>query len=113
MDFLTVSAATAEEWHANTGGLSVLSQKKHEGPKMKIEARLESIGDRLRPVLFFPDDVERDKTIGCYSPRDGHGTAARAYMRQCRKPQSPEEYAAVFKALGDYFTAAASYAAKR
>ena len=80
---------------------------------MRIEARLEQFGGALRPVLFFPDDVERDKTIGAYSPSEGHTSAARAYMRQCKKPESPEEYAAVFKALGDYFTAAARYAAKR
>lgn len=80
---------------------------------MKIEARLENHGDRLRPVLFFPDCVERDRTIGAYSPAEGHISAARAYMRQCRKPESPEEYAAVFKVLGDYFTSAAQYAAKR
>jgi hypothetical protein len=80
---------------------------------MRIEARLEKWPEGLRPVLFFPDDVERDKTIGAYSPSEGHISAARAYMRQCKKPKSPEEYAAVFKALGDYFTDAARYAAKR
>jgi hypothetical protein len=80
---------------------------------MKIDARLEKNGGILRPVIFFPDEVERDKTIACYSPRDGHGTAARAYMRQCRKPESPEEYAAVYATLGQYFTDAARYAAKR
>jgi len=80
---------------------------------MKIEARLETIAGALRPVLFFPDDVERDKTIGCFSPAEGHSSASRAYMRQCKKPETPGEFAAVFVALKDYFTAAAQYANKR
>lgn len=80
---------------------------------MKIEARFERIAGGLRPILFFPDDVERDKTIGAYSPSEGHSSAARAYMRQCKKPESPEEYAEVFDCLAQYFTRAARYAAKR
>lgn len=80
---------------------------------MKIEARLENLAGALRPVLFFPDDVERDKTIACYSPRDGNASAARSYMRQCKKPGTPEEYAAVYAVLAEYFKAAAQYAAKR
>ena len=80
---------------------------------MRIEARLEKNAGAMRPVLFFPDDVQRDKKIGAYSLKDGHVSAARAYMRECKKPESPDEYAAVFKALGDYFSAAARYAAKR
>ena len=80
---------------------------------MKIEARLEKWPEGLRPVLFFTDQLQENKLIGSYSPDEGHSSAARAYMRQCKKPESPDEYAAVFKALGDYFTAAARYAAKR
>lgn len=80
---------------------------------MRIEARLERFRGALRPVLFFPDDIERDKSIGVYSPSEGSSTAARAYMRRCKKPESPEEYAEVFDCLAQYFTAAASYAAKR
>jgi hypothetical protein len=79
---------------------------------MKIEARLEKFGADSVPVLFFPDDVERDKRIGAYSPRDGHTSAARAYMRQCKKPETPEEFAAVYATLGQYFTQAARHAAK-
>ncbi len=74
---------------------------------MKIDARLEKNGGRLRPILFFPDDVERDKTICSFSPWDGHGSAARAYMRRCKKPESPEELREVFAVLGRYFTEAA------
>jgi hypothetical protein len=80
---------------------------------MKIEARLEQFAGALRPVLFFPDDVERDKTIGAYSPREGHVSASRAYMRQCKKPETPDEFAAVFTVLAQYFKAAAQYAEKR
>jgi hypothetical protein len=76
---------------------------------MKIEARLEAIGDRLRPVLFFPDCVERDKTIGAYSLADGHMNAARAYMRQCKKPESPEEFAQCYRLIIAYFQDALSY----
>lgn len=77
---------------------------------MKIEARLERIADGFRPVLFFPDDVQRDKTIGAYSLRDGHTSAARAYMRQCKKPETPEEYTAVYRLIVAYFNDALSYA---
>ncbi len=76
---------------------------------MKIDARLEKNGGRLRPVLFFPDDIERDKSIGCFSAWDGHASAARAYMRQCKKPESPEEFREVYAVLGRYFTEAAKH----
>ena len=42
---------------------------------MKIEARLELFKGALSPVLFFPDDIERDKTIGAYSEQEGHVSA--------------------------------------
>lgn len=77
---------------------------------MRIEARLETVAGALRPVLFFPDDVERDKTIGAYSDREGHVSASRAYMRQCKKPQTREEYAAVFRMLAAYYGDATRYA---
>jgi hypothetical protein len=69
---------------------------------MKIETRLETIGGQLVPVLFFPDEVERDKTISAYSEKDGHISAARAYMRQCKKPSSEAEYLACFQVLRRY-----------
>ena len=77
---------------------------------MKIEARLETIAGSVRPVLFFPDDVQHDKTIGAYSLRDGHSSASRAYMRQCRKPESPEELIACYRLIVAYFNEALSYA---
>jgi hypothetical protein len=69
---------------------------------MKIETRLETIGGQLVPVLFFPDEVERDKSIAAYSEKDGHISAARAYMRQCKKPSSEAEYLACFQVLRRY-----------
>lgn len=76
---------------------------------MRIEARLEQIAGAMRPVLFFPDDVQRDKSIAAYSLKDGHNSAARAYMRQCKKPESPDEYAAVYRLIVAYFNEALSY----
>jgi hypothetical protein len=69
---------------------------------MKIETRLETIGGQLVPVLFFPDEVERDKTISAYSEREGHISASRAYMRQCKKPSNEAEYLACFQVLRRY-----------
>lgn len=76
---------------------------------MRIEARLENIGGALRPVLFFPDDVQRDKTIAAYSLRDGSTSASRAYMRQCKKPESLDECAAVYRLIVAYVNEASSY----
>jgi hypothetical protein len=69
---------------------------------MKIETRLETIGGQLFPVLFFPDEIERDKTIAAYSEKEGHSSASRAYMRQCKKPSSEAEYLACFQVLRRY-----------
>jgi hypothetical protein len=69
---------------------------------MKIEARLETIGGQLVPVLFFPNEVERDKTITAYSEREGHVSASRAYMRQCKPPSTESEYLACFQVLRRY-----------
>jgi hypothetical protein len=76
---------------------------------MKIEARLETIGGQLVPVLFFPDEIERDKTISVYSLKDGHSSASRAYMRQCKKPDSPDEFIKCYKLIVAYFNEALSY----
>ena len=69
---------------------------------MKIETRLETIEGQLVPVLFFPDEIERDKTIAAYSEKEGHSSASRAYMRQCKKPSSEAEYLACFQVLRRY-----------
>lgn len=75
---------------------------------MRIEARLETVAGALRPVLFFPDDVQEKHLIGSYSPRDGHSLVTRSYMRQCKKPSTPEEFRIVYKALAAYYTVSAS-----
>lgn len=69
---------------------------------MKIDVRLETIGGQLVPVLFFPDEIERDKTIAVYSEKEGHSSASRAYMRQCKPPASESEYLACFQVLRRY-----------
>lgn len=69
---------------------------------MKIDVRLETIRGQLVPVLFFPDEIERDKTIAAYSESEGHSSASRAYMRQCKKPSSEAEYLACFQVLRRY-----------
>ena len=69
---------------------------------MKIDARLEEFRGQLVPVLFFPDEIERDKTIGAFSEHEGHVSASRAYMRQCKKPSSEAEYLACFQVLRRY-----------
>ena len=69
---------------------------------MKIDVRLETIAGKIVPVLFFPDEIERDKRIGCFTEQEGHNSASRAYMRQCKKPFSEAEYLACFQVLRRY-----------
>jgi len=69
---------------------------------VKIDVKLETIGGQLVPVLFFPDEIERDKTIAAFSESEGHSSASRAYMRQCKKPSSEAEYLACFQVLRRY-----------
>jgi hypothetical protein len=79
---------------------------------VKIDARLESVAGQLVPVLFFPDEVERDKTIGAFSERDGHVSASRAYMRQCKPPSTESEYLACFQVLRRYCQRLEAFAKK-
>lgn len=79
---------------------------------MKIDARLESVAGQLVPVLFFPDEVERDKTIGAFNERDGHVSASRAYMRQCKPPSTESEYLACFQVLRRYCQRLEAFAKK-
>ena len=70
---------------------------------MKIELRLEQWQDGgIRPILFFLDSVTDDKRIECYTERDGHNEAARAYMRRCKKPSTPHEMAQCWEMLRRY-----------
>jgi hypothetical protein len=58
---------------------------------MKLDIRLDQEG---LPIIFFLDDWEPSQPhyIGCYQRLGQHSEAARAYMRQCRKPETPEDY---------------------
>ena len=79
---------------------------------MKIEAKLEEFGGQLVPVLFFPDEIERDKSIGAFSEREGHVSASRAYMRQCKPPSTESEYLACFQVLRRYCQRLEAFAKK-
>lgn len=79
---------------------------------MKIDVRLETIAGQLFPVLFFPDEVERDKSIGAFSEREGHVSASRAYMRQCKPPSTESEYLACFQVLRRYCQRLEAFAKK-
>ena len=79
---------------------------------MKIEARLETIAGRVSPVLFFPNEVEKDKTIAAFSETEGHSTASRAYMRRCKPPTTESEYLACFQVLRRYCQRLEAYAKK-
>lgn len=70
---------------------------------MKIEARFETIGGRDRPILFFCDEINRDKTVEAYSEAEGRVSASRAYLRQCRKPTEGDDFVVLFGFLARYF----------
>lgn len=69
---------------------------------MRVDARIENDG---RIALFFPDDRDEAKNVACFAFGDGHGYASRSYMRDCKKPSTPEEIEAAFKVLRSYFNA--------
>ena len=73
------------------------------GLKMKLEARFETIGGRERPILFFCDEVNRDKTIEAFSEAEGHVSSSRGYLRQCRKPTEGDDFVVLFGFLARYF----------
>lgn len=70
------------------------------GGLMKLEIRLEN----GNPILFFTDSENRDKTIDCYTQREEHSSAARAYMRSLKKPSTGDELGACWALLGAYGT---------
>lgn len=80
---------------------------------MKIEARIEEENGGKYPIIFFLDVANNDKTIQAYTPTDGHISAARGYMRSCKKPETQKEYAEIFDCLAQYFAHASYYANKR
>ena len=65
---------------------------------MKLEIRIE----QGAPILFFTDSENHDKTIDCYTLREEHSSAQRAYMRSLKKPVTPEELSAAWALLGTY-----------
>ena len=69
---------------------------------MKIDARFEQIQGRERPILFFTDDVERDRSIAAYSDAEGHVQSSRSYMRRCRKPTTNDDFFAIWSIIERY-----------
>lgn len=69
---------------------------------MKIEIRFEQIGGRECPILFFTDEIERDKSIGAFSEAEGHVQSSRAYLRKCRKPASAFDFSEAWGILERY-----------
>ena len=65
---------------------------------MKIEIYIED----GTPLIVFPQQINRDKTVNCCSQRDGHTQATRAYLRTLAMPQTAEETKAAWRAIGNY-----------
>lgn len=69
-----------------------------KGLSMKIEFRIENGA----PLLVFPGEMERDKSISVWSQREEHATAQRAYLRSLRKPETEQEKKTAWRALRYY-----------
>lgn len=66
---------------------------------MKIEIRMEN-GE---PILFFPDDeAGAPNLIACYTEKEQHNEAQRAYMRRLKKPCSDSERLLCWQVLRRY-----------
>lgn len=65
---------------------------------MKIEIYIEDGA----PLLVFPKDIQRDKTMVCYSVREGHSNASRGYLRTLAMPETAEEIKAAWLVLSRY-----------
>lgn len=65
---------------------------------MKLELYIE----HGAPLLVFPQQIERDKSLTCYSMREGHASAARGYLRTLKRPQTREELRACWGLLKHY-----------
>lgn len=70
---------------------------------MKIEIYLED----GKPLIVFADQINYDKTIVCYSQCEEHTSATRGYLRKLAKPETEEEIAEAWRALGNYARIAA------
>lgn len=62
---------------------------------MKIDIRME----KGAPIIFYPDDVNRDGSIVCVTQAEGHCTAQRASMHRLLKPQTAREIRAAWQFL--------------
>jgi hypothetical protein len=65
---------------------------------MKIIVKLEN----ETPIFFFPEEKERDGSIVCYSPREGHSSASRAYMRGLKSPATKGDIVKCWHELSRY-----------
>lgn len=65
---------------------------------MKIEFRIEDGA----PMLVFPDEVERDKSISVWTEKGEHASAQRAYLRTLRRPETEAEKRASWRVLRYY-----------
>ena len=65
---------------------------------MKIHVKIEGGA----PLLVFPDNMNRDKSIWVYSEKDGHSSASRAYVRKLKAPETEAELLAAWKAVEGY-----------
>lgn len=77
--------------------LDQIGRKKGDNP-MKVIIKIEN----GMPIFFFPEEKESDGTIGCYSPRDGHVSANRAYMRGLKNPATKAEIVKCWFELSRY-----------
>ena len=68
---------------------------------MKIYVRLENDG---APILFFQDigKPPRNGLVECYAHNGQHSEATRAYMRQCKKPETAAQFVACCKLLREW-----------
>lgn len=64
--------------------------------------KLELLMENGRPLIVFPDQLERDKTILVYTTTDGHSSASRAYLRRLKKPETAEEIKRCWQLLAFY-----------
>ena len=68
------------------------------GLKMKLDIRLED----GNPIIFFPEETDHKKMIACYTRKEEHSAAQRAYMRSLPKPVSQADYRRVWDLLAHY-----------
>lgn len=65
---------------------------------MKIEIYIEDGA----PLLVFPQQINRNKTVNCYSQRAGHVQVTRAHLRTLAMPDSGPETIEAWRVLAYY-----------